>query len=222
MMDGNALDGNAGNSLNDELSPNPKTNINNDTTHNNSTNNLMDSDTLPTIKGVLYKDQTIITNKEVIHQLELKGYGERVQGKFFLKSFETLYLFYSNKLSFFKPKKKMNFDSLMKICIKYDDEVLTKFLIYRDLRNRGYVIKNGFGFGPDFIVYERGHFQEKGAKYLIFALSEGRPEKIRKLQDTVDGITQMGKEPIIGVIDRRGEIIYYKISRMFFPQNKQN
>ena len=29
----------------------------------------------------------------------------------------------------------------------------------------------------------------------------------------------MGKEPIIAVIQRQGEIIYYKISRMSFYQN---
>ena len=35
----------------------------------------------------------------------------------------------------------------------------------------------------------------------------------------VEEITKMGKEPIIAVIQRQGEIIYYKISRMNFNQN---
>nr|AIF17583.1 tRNA intron endonuclease [uncultured marine thaumarchaeote KM3_78_A04] len=35
----------------------------------------------------------------------------------------------------------------------------------------------------------------------------------------VEEITKMGKEPIIAVIQRQGEIIYYKISRMNFYQN---
>ena len=30
----------------------------------------------------------------------------------------------------------------------------------------------------------------------------------------------MGKEPIIAVIERRGEVIYYKINRMNFYENK--
>jgi tRNA-intron endonuclease len=30
----------------------------------------------------------------------------------------------------------------------------------------------------------------------------------------------MGKEPIIAVIERRGEIIYYKINKMNFLENK--
>ena len=30
----------------------------------------------------------------------------------------------------------------------------------------------------------------------------------------------MGKEPIIAVIERRGEVIYYKINKMNFFENK--
>ena len=70
----------------------------------------------------------------------------------------------------------------MNICQKTDPEILTQFLIYRDLRNRGYVVKDGFGFGSDFRVYERGHFGEKGAKFLIFGLNEGQQEKMGNLQ----------------------------------------
>ena len=36
----------------------------------------------------------------------------------------------------------------------------------------------------------------------------------------IEEITQMGKEPIIAVIDRRGEVIYYKINKMNFYENK--
>jgi tRNA-intron endonuclease len=40
------------------------------------------------------------------------------------------------------------------------------------------------------------------------------------LQKKIDDITQMGKEPIIAVIERRGEVIYYKINKMNFSENK--
>jgi tRNA-intron endonuclease len=89
------------------------------------------------------------------------------------------------------------------------------------LRTRGYTVKDGFGFGSDFRVYERGDFGEKGAKYLVFGLNEGKQEKIGQLQKKIEQITQMGKEPIIAVIERRGEVIYYKISKMNFLENKE-
>ena len=97
--------------------------------------------------------------------------------------------------------------------------VLTQFLVYRDLRTRGYTVKDGFGFGSDFRVYGKGDFGEKGAKFLVFSFNEGKQEKVGMLQKKIEEITKMGKEPIIAVIERRGEIIYYKISRINFNQN---
>ena len=177
-------------------------------------------DDTPLVEGELISDHAQISNKEMIHELDLKGYGEFEDGKLSLKSFESLYLLYAKKLILKKGKKRIDFDSLMSTCHKQDPDTLTKFLIYRDLRNRGYVVKDGFGFGSDFRVYERGHFGEKGAKFLIFGLNEGQQEKMGNLQKKIEEITQMGKEPIIAVIERRGEVIYYKINRMNFYENK--
>ncbi len=172
------------------------------------------------VHGELISDQTRILDKNMIHELDMKGFGEIEKEILFLKSFETLYLLYTKRLILKKNKKQIKFDYFMNICQTIDSEILTKFLIYRDLRNKGYVVKDGFGFGYDFRVYERGHYGEKGAKFLIFGLNEGQQEKMRTLQKKIEEITQMGKEPIIAVIERRGEIIYYKINRMSFFANK--
>ncbi|MFB5623570.1 MAG: tRNA-intron lyase [Nitrosopumilus sp.] len=174
----------------------------------------------PLVKGELISDQTCISDKKMIHELDLKGFGEIEKEKLFLKSFETLYLLYTKRLILKKNKKQIDFDFFMNLCQIDDSEILTKFLIYRDLRNRGYVVKDGFGFGSDFRVYERGHYGEKGAKFLIFGLNEGQQEKMGTLQKKVEEISQMGKEPIIAVIERRGEVIYYKINKMNFYENK--
>tara|TARA_B100001167_G_scaffold21753_1_gene11538 strand:+ start:504 stop:1073 length:570 start_codon:yes stop_codon:yes gene_type:complete len=171
------------------------------------------------IQGVLIKNQTVILDPDTQHGLEQKGYGEMEKNKLLLKSFESLYLLYTNRLTIFKGKKNINFDLLLQICKKQDENILTKFLVYRDLRTRGYTVKDGFGFGSDFRVYGKGDFGEKGAKFLVFGLNEGKQEKIGTLQKKIEEITKMGKEPIIAVIERRGEIIYYKISRINFNQN---
>ncbi len=174
----------------------------------------------PLVEGELVSDQVSISKKEMIHALQIKGYGEIENEKLLLEPFESLYLLYLEKLILIKRKKKIDFDTMINLCQKNDNEILTKFLIYRDLRNRGYVVKDGFGFGSDFRVYERGQFGEKGAKFLIFGLNEGQQEKMGNLQKKIDQITQMGKEPVIAVIERRGEVIYYKINKMDFYENK--
>jgi len=182
---------------------------------------FMSTEADPEIQGVLIKNQTIILEPNRQQELEQKGYGEIEKDKLFLKSFESLYLLYTGVLTIFKGKKSVNFNSFLQICKKQDDTILTKFLVYRDLRTRGYIVKDGFGFGPDFRVYGKGDFGEKGAKFLVFGLNEGKQEKLGKLQKKVEEITKMGKEPIIAVIQRQGEIIYYKISRINFHPNTQ-
>lgn len=174
----------------------------------------------PQVTGTLVKDLAVIKDREMQHSLELRGYGEIAKDDFILRPFESLYLLFCKRLVLTKQKKKINFDSLLQICKKEDEDILTKFLIYRDLRVRGYIVKDGFGFGTDFRVYEKGHFGAKGAKYLVFGLNEGRQEKMGKLRKKIGQITQMGKEPIIAVVERRGEIIYYKISNINFLENK--
>ena len=180
----------------------------------------MSSDLEFQIHGNLSKNKTLIKNQKMQNELKQKGYGENNDCDYFLNTFETLYLLYLKKLKLTKGSRIVDFDSLMQFCIKTDEDILTKFLIFRDLRTRGYVVKDGFGFGSDFRVYERGNFGTKSSKYLVFALNEGAQEKIGQIQKNIYEITQMGKEPIIAVIERRGEIIYYKISKMNFNENK--
>ena len=187
----------------------------------NHNNFFMSAEVDPEIQGVLIKNQSIILEPNRQQELEQKGYGDMVKDKLFLKPFESLYLLYTGKLALFRGKKNIGFDLLLQICKKQDESILTKFLVYRDLRTRGYTVKDGFGFGSDFRVYAKGDYGEKGAKFLVFGLNEGKQEKMGKLQKKVEEITKMGKEPIIAVIQRQGEIIYYKISRMNFYQNTQ-
>jgi len=172
------------------------------------------------VEGILVKDHVLVSDIEMQHVLELRGFGEMIKKKFFLKPFESLYLLYVDKLKLLRGMHQIDFDTLMAECMKLDPEAFTKFLIYRDLRTRGYIAKDGFGFGSDFRVYERGQFGEKGAKYVVFGLTEGKREKIGVLQKQIEDITTMGKEPVLAVIERRGEVIYYKVSKIQFYQNK--
>ena len=165
-------------------------------------------------------EKTIVINPKMQNILNERGFGDSEKDTLILNSFETLYLLYNNKLELKKVNKNIIFDELIQKYIQKNDDILTRFLLYRDLRTKGYVVKDGFGFGSDFRVYEKGTYGQKDAKFLIFAFNEGTQQKIGKLYKNIHEITQMGKEPIIAVIERRGEIIYYKINKMNFLENK--
>ena len=172
------------------------------------------------ISAKLINEKTVIINPKMQNILTERGFGESEKDSLILNSFETLYLLYNDKLELKKINKSIVFDELMQKYIQKNDDILIQFLLYRDLRTKGYVVKDGFGFGSDFRVYERGNYGLKDAKFLIFAFNEGTQQKISKLYKNIEEITKMGKEPIIAVIERRGEIIYYKINKMNFLENK--
>ncbi|HXV89607.1 MAG TPA: tRNA-intron lyase [Nitrososphaeraceae archaeon] len=173
------------------------------------------------VEGVLTKKCLIkIVDTRSQDQLRNKGYGEREDNDYLLETYEALYLLYLNKLVITSGRIG-NFASLLKHVLKYDKEIVTRFLVYRDLRSRGYVVKEGFGFGADFRVYERGEYEKKRAKYVVFCINEGINVKVGELSKNVREIETMGKNAIAAVVERRGEVIYYKLTNMKFKENKK-
>ncbi len=170
-------------------------------------------------EGRLMGRRVVIEDTSRFQELEQAGYGEREGKRYALKDYEALYLLHTEKLSLLdEAGKEVSFNALAEIAQKEASESWTRFMIYRDLRARGYVVKEGFGFGTDLRVYERGEFPKKAAKYVVFALDEGIETDVEDLRKSVKEITKMGKEAIIAVLERRGEVIYYKVSRAHFKR----
>lgn len=155
---------------------------------------------------------TLVSDKDV-NLLETRGFGIREGPGFFLKDYEVLYLMYTEKLSLVRNKKKCEFAEYVNFAITRDDNAWTRFLIFRDLRSRGYVVREGFGFPIDFRVYERGDYGSKAAKYIVFGLNEGKTMSVADLKKHVDEVSTMGKEAVVAVVERRGEVIYYKAGK---------
>ena len=154
-------------------------------------------------------------------QLRSKGFGENQNSEFILSYCEALFLSFTNRLVIKNNEDDtIGFEQLIKMMLKHDPGILTRFLVYRDLRSRGYVVKDGFGFGIDFRVYERGEYQKKPSKYLVYALNEGINMKIEELYDLIDQTARMGKNSVLAVIERRGEVIYYKASKFLLKDNR--
>ncbi|MDG7008693.1 MAG: tRNA-intron lyase [Nitrososphaerota archaeon] len=157
-----------------------------------------------------------VTETERFGELEESGYGSREGHELVLRDFEALYLLYAHKLDLEEAGAKVSFERLAELSQGKAGDSWTKFVIYRDLRSRGYIVREGFGFGTDLRVYDRGDYPKKPAKYVVFALDEGIEKGMADLQKSVKEMARMGKEAIIAVIERRGEVIYYKVSRARF------
>ena len=163
--------------------------------------------------------QVLVEKLQFQDELRTKGFGEKEDAKYVLKPYEALYLLHTKRL-LLAGQQEMTFDSLFDMMAKYDKNIMSKFLIYRDLRSRGYVAKEGFGFGNDFRVYERGDYEKKPSKYVVFGINEGTNITARSFYESIEQIEKMGKEAVVAVIERRGEVIYYKASKMGFVENR--
>ena len=64
-----------------------------------------------------------------------------------------------------------------------------------------------------FVCYEREKDEKKPAKYVVFSIKEGTNTTAKEFASTVGQIQKMGKEAVVAVIERRGEVIYYKASQ---------
>lgn len=167
------------------------------------------------IKGLLVEDKVYIEDSEFSRFLVEKGYGEKVKDKIELLPWEALYLVAEGWLEVLdeKTSEKMDVEKLVKIFSKKDESVWSKYLVYRDLRSRGYVVKLGFGQGIDFRVYERGTYGKEAAKFLVCSVFEGEPIPIKNLVKILESARSLKKEVVIGVIERRGEVVYYSLSK---------
>jgi tRNA-intron endonuclease len=157
-----------------------------------------------------------VSSPEGIEEFSSKGYGVDEDGKLRLTFYEALFLLGKGAITVTdeETKEKMVFQDLLKRFQSVDKDAWVRFLIYRDLRGRGYVAREGFGLGIDFRLYERGDYGRETAKHLIFGIQEGQPVSVEKLARTQRYVQNLKKNLVLAVINRRGEIVYYSLSEL--------
>ncbi len=92
--------------------------------------------------------------------------GERYKGPLELSLLEAVYLCESGLA---KPRigsQEITCNDLIKYALKQDPRFKEVYIVYRDLRDKGFVVRSGMKYGVDFAVYEKGPGLEH-APYLV-------------------------------------------------------
>lgn len=168
------------------------------------------------IKASLKENAVLVSSPEGVEGLSSRGYGVSENGKLTLALYEAFFLLDKGVIEIEDEEtgKEVSFQSLLKRFQSVDENAWVRYLIYRDLRSRGYVAREGFGLGIDFRVYERGEYGKETAKYLIFGVQEGQPVSVEELARTLRYVQSLKKNLVLAVINRRGEIVYYSLSQL--------
>ena len=81
---------------------------------------------------------------------------EEIDAPLILDLIEGLYLLENKKITITKSRQKMTVSQMIDICKKEYHSFDKKYLVYKNFRDKGYIINPGIKFGCDFAVYEKG------------------------------------------------------------------
>lgn len=173
----------------------------------------------------------LLENKVVVWKSWESVYEERFFGKIMeegkmrylqLSLEEAMLLLERDLLDVTVNKKSVTAKEFYQICVGIDKEFPQKFVVYRDLRNRGYIVKSGFKFGTHFRVYEKGvnPYKEgpKGAaehtKYNVHAYPEVMAFSPAEISRFVRLSQNIRATALLAIVDEEGDVTYYVLKRV--------
>jgi len=161
----------------------------------------------------LNKEIISSNSSEAINLFKKSYFGEKVEDKIQYTLAETLYLVETKKAKVFFNKKELTKKELEEKLIRLDKKFHLKYLVYRDLRKQGYVVKTGLKFGADFRVYEKGKTPDNShAKWLVFVEHETNKNSWQEFSSKNRVAHSTKKKLLIAIVDEEGDVLYFEIN----------
>jgi len=118
-------------------------------------------------------------------------------------------------------KKYLKLPELVRFASQRVNQFHSQFIVYRDLRNRGFLVKTGFKFGAHFRLYERGVKLKRGpkaphehTKAIVHAVSEESAFSLPEMSRAVRLAQNIRATMWWAVVDKEGDVTYYQIARI--------
>src|SRR3989441_2033657 len=138
------------------------------------------------------------------------SYGEPLGGGgLSLTLMEAVYLVETGRLAVVKGGGELPMRPLLRAAAAAYDQFEIKYVAYRDLRQRGYVVIEGAG-PPDCLVYPRGGTPKKTpAKYWVAAISERAVFDAADLARLIHRVAGLRKQLLLAVVDEESDLTFY-------------
>ena len=103
------------------------------------------------------------------------SFGERVGEKIQYSVSEALFLVEKGKMDIYSRNKKIPKKELINKFKRIDKKIQIKYPVFKDLREKGHVVKTALKFGAEFRIYEKGSKPgKKHAKWIVFTDHESK------------------------------------------------
>jgi len=167
----------------------------------------------PKIKAVFDRERVIAEAEGLAKELyDQSRFGELKEGKVQYSLVEALFLLEKNKMDIKEGKKKLKQDNFVKKAREFEPKFWIRYCVFRDLRQRGYIVKTALKFGADFRVYDRGVKPgEDHAKWIVYPVDETENMTMHKFTAKNRVAHSTKKRLLLAIVDEENECVFYEI-----------
>ena len=179
------------------------------------------NETSPVADARLVGDRGIVWNPDDGMQLYKEGYFGQPVGirkpktpsfdkPLELSLIECAYLTEKRRLNVHRHNDDsiLSIEDLLQLGSEWSDEFRDRYIVYSQLRERGYVVRPGLKFGTDFAVYERGPGKDH-APFLVHVIPQRKGVVPLDIVRAGRLATSVRKKFIIATVKETAEVAYY-------------
>lgn len=168
------------------------------------------------MSGKLAGGSVIVEDPAEASQIHNKGsYGApQSGGALKLELMEAIYLVESGRLKVLDGGAEISAAKLLRMGHRASDGFEVRYLVYREMRQRGYIVKAS---SPplDFRVFPRGGSPNKTpSRWWVAAISERSTFDLGDLLGHLDRTSDVRKNLLLAVVDEESDVTYYEVRRV--------
>ncbi|MBR9700878.1 tRNA-intron lyase [Candidatus Woesearchaeota archaeon] len=163
------------------------------------------------IEGKLEREGVLLEDRS-LYDRSVWGTPVR-KGKITLSFYEACYLVEKSKILVLDGRKQeVDLERLTKKAKHLDKQFWTKYLAFKDLRKRGYIVKTALKFGADFRVYDKGIKPGKDhAKWVVYAVHEKQALTWHEFSAKNRVAHSTRKKLLLAVVDDEEDVTYWEV-----------
>jgi len=166
------------------------------------------------IKAQIIGEKISSNSKQAEELFSSQRFGEKSGEKIVYSLIETVYLVESGKMELYDfQNKKLSKRKIIKRFEKLDKKFKIKYIVFKDLRSRGYIVKTALKFGAEFRIYEKSKQVGKDhAKWILFPVSENLQMTWHDFSAKNRVAHSVKKNLLIAIVDEEEDVSYYEVA----------
>ncbi len=169
------------------------------------------------IKAVFLRDHVVTEDSDAARELYNQSrYGKITDTKVQLSLTEAMYLLEKGKIVLLDSRnKEIKPEAFTKKATRFCPDFRVRYAVFRDIRDRGYIIKTALKFGADFRIYDRGVKPgEDHARWIVYPVHESEALTWYEFAAKNRVAHSTKKRLLIGVVDDEGDVSYWEVRWM--------